>query len=124
MATAEVPVAQAVQPDDSAESDSAIGSDSSTYTETLRSSLLEALQENGRGYHKYRSEQGYIFPEDQREQDRLDLQHQLFFKSFGEDKLYLAPLEKKTDVLDLGCGTGLWAIDFADQNSESNVLGQ
>lgn len=28
------------------------GSDASVYTESLRSSLLESLKENGRGYHK------------------------------------------------------------------------
>ena len=57
---------------------------------------------------RYKSEQAYIFPEDQREQDRLDLQHALFLKSFGDDKLYLAPIQSPQEVLDLGCGTGLW----------------
>ena len=57
---------------------------------------------------RYKSEQAYIFPEDQREQDRLDLQHALFLKSFGDDKLYLAPIKQAQGVLDLGCGTGLW----------------
>lgn len=65
-----------------------------------------------------------MLPEDKREQDRLDLQHALYLKSFGGDKLYLAPIGDKTEsVLDLGTGTGMWAIDFADAHPEADVLG-
>lgn len=38
-------------------------------------------------------------------------------------KLHLAPLEGPGRVLDLGTGTGIWAIEFADQNPGSDVLG-
>ena len=101
MATAQVPLAQPLQVDEAAEKDPALSSDASTYTESLRSSLLEALQESGRGYHKYRSDAAYILPEDKSEQDRLDLQHAFWLKSVGE-KLYLAPLGDNTrEVLDL-----------------------
>ena len=46
-AALEVPLAQALQADDG-ENDSALGEESSTFTETLRSSVVEAVQENGR----------------------------------------------------------------------------
>ena len=51
-----------------------------------------------------RSENNYPLPEDQREQDRLDLQHELFLKSFS-GKLALAPIGNNLrNVLDLGTG--------------------
>lgn len=41
-----------------------------------------------------------------------------------EDKLYLAPInEDCRTVLDVGCGTGLWAIDFADAHPSCEVHG-
>lgn len=56
MSTFEVDVAEPISADqnvDQSDADSAVGgSGESTYTESLRSSLLESLRENGRGYHK------------------------------------------------------------------------
>ena len=56
MSTLEVAASEPISADTHAEEsdrDSAYsGSDASTYTESLRSSLLESLKENGRGYHK------------------------------------------------------------------------
>lgn len=64
----------------------------------------------------------YIVPEDKKGQDHLDLQHGLFLLSF-DNQLILAPIPEKLDnVLDVGTGTGMWAIDFADQHPEANVL--
>jgi methylase of polypeptide subunit release factors len=33
-----------------------------------------------------------------------------------DDRLYLAPIDEKAcrKVLDVGCGTGIWSLDFAD----------
>lgn len=66
----------------------------------------------------------YVLPNDEGENDRLDLQHHLFTLTFG-GRLYLAPLHEKNlhRVLDVGTGTGLWAIDFADEHPQSQVLG-
>ncbi len=55
----------------------------------------------------------------------MDLQHAEFQLIFG-GKLFTAPIPKgKTlhRVLDVGTGTGIWAIDFADDHPESTVLG-
>ncbi|PYH89966.1 S-adenosyl-L-methionine-dependent methyltransferase [Aspergillus ellipticus CBS 707.79] len=38
-------------------------------------------------------------------------------------ELYIAPLVHPQRVLDLGTGTGSWAIDFADNHPEATVLG-
>lgn len=41
-----------------------------------------------------------------------------------DNKLYLAPIEKNVQkVLDIGTGTGIWAIDFADEHPSATVIG-
>ena len=47
----------------------------------------------------------------QREADRLDLQHHVLCLTFNS-KLYFSPIEKPKNVLDVGTGTGIWAIDM------------
>lgn len=44
-------------------------------------------------------------PNDEREQDRMDI-HYHSLRITMEDKLYIAPIENPTSVLDLG--TGKW----------------
>lgn len=52
-----------------------------------------------------------MLTESQREADRLDLQHHVLCLTFNS-KLYFAPIEKPRNVLDVGTGTGIWAIDM------------
>ena len=41
-----------------------------------------------------------------------------------DNKLYLAPIDEKCrNVIDLGCGTGIWSMDFADAHPSADVLG-
>lgn len=41
-----------------------------------------------------------------------------------DNKLNLAPLGKNLqNVLDVGTGTGIWAIDFAEENPSAHVIG-
>lgn len=104
--------------------DSALGDMfSESDTETLRSSLLQSVHENGRGYHKYKDGL-YFMPDDEREQERLDMQHDIFLQTMN-DKLLAAPvdLENVLNVLDLGTGTGIWAIHYADENPRAMVVG-
>lgn len=50
-------------------------------------------------------------PDDKREQDRMDLQHQICLLAL-EGKLHKSPaLRKPRRILDVGTGTGVWAID-------------
>ncbi|KAL2218104.1 methyltransferase [Thermoascus aurantiacus ATCC 26904] len=77
---------------------------------------------NGRRYHSYR-EGEYVLPNDEQEQDRLDLSHHIYKMLLGGE-LYLAPIpENPQRVLDLGTGTGIWAIEFADLHPTAEVLG-
>ena len=92
-------------------------------TQSLTSSVANFKFENGRRYHSYR-EGSYHMPNDEQEQERLDMQHQIYRMAL-DDKLFLAPVanEKLLDVLDVGCGTGMWCIDVSDENPQAQVLG-
>jgi methylase of polypeptide subunit release factors len=41
-----------------------------------------------------------------------------------DGKLFLAPLRTIHRVLDIGTGTGIWAIDFADAFPSAHVIGE
>ncbi len=49
----------------------------------------------------------------------VDLQHAIMTKVLG-DKLSLAPISAPNRVLDLGTGTGLWAIEFGSSLHSSD----
>jgi methylase of polypeptide subunit release factors len=40
-----------------------------------------------------------------------------------DEKLHQAPLKEPHRVLDIGTGTGIWAIDMADQYPMAEVIG-
>jgi len=61
-------------------------------------------------------------PNDATQNEQLDINHHLLTLAL-DNKLYLAPLEKPAKVLDIGTGTGIWAIDFADEFPECQVIG-
>ncbi|KAJ0384001.1 hypothetical protein COL922a_009297 [Colletotrichum nupharicola] len=92
-------------------------------TSSVTSSVLEYRQENGRTYHGYK-EGKYMLPNDDREVERLDLQHNLFIRTF-DGRLATAPPNdpdaKVKNVLDVGTGSGIWAMDFGDQHPEVEV---
>lgn len=104
--------------------DSAYDGDSmnGSWTTSMRSSILEYRQLHGRTYHAFREGQ-YLFPNDAPELERLELQHHMCVVS-NRGKLFLAPItETPQDVLDVGTGTGVWAIEFAEQYPSASVLG-
>ncbi|KAE9371715.1 S-adenosyl-L-methionine-dependent methyltransferase [Stipitochalara longipes BDJ] len=81
----------------------------------------ESIRESGRTYHKY-NQGNYFLPNDDEEQDRLDLQHHLFSLTF-DGHSSLAPIANPTKVLDIGTGTGIWAVEYALQNPSATVTG-
>ncbi|GKT89793.1 methyltransferase domain-containing protein [Colletotrichum tofieldiae] len=90
---------------------------------SLASSILQHRIENGRTYHKYKDGK-YAYPNDEKENDRLDLQHNIYLLTL-DYKLGLAPPNDENSgvkrVLDIGTGTGLWAIDFGEEHPEAEV---
>ncbi|KAH7157982.1 S-adenosyl-L-methionine-dependent methyltransferase [Dactylonectria estremocensis] len=102
--------------------DSALGVDGASDTTSLRSSILRYREENGRTYHAYK-DGVYVFPNDEMENERQDIQHHLFTLTF-DGKLHAASLTQPLRrALDAGTGTGIWAIDFADEHPECEVTG-
>lgn len=54
----------------------------------------------------------YLAPNDEAENDRLDMHHHLATLIIG-GKLTTAPIGKSPQwILDVGCGTGIWSIDI------------
>jgi methylase of polypeptide subunit release factors len=61
-------------------------------------------------------------PTDEIEQDRLDLHHEVFLQML-DGKLHIAPIENPKSILDVGTGTGIWAIEMADTYPGAHVIG-
>ncbi|RKL31389.1 hypothetical protein BFJ72_g11023 [Fusarium proliferatum] len=91
------------------DADSAVGDDVASSTESISSSILHYRTIHGRTYHSERGNAEYC--------------HHLLSLSL-EGKLHLAPLKDDIQkVLDIGTGTGIWAIDFADEYPNAEVVG-
>jgi hypothetical protein len=97
--------------------------DDESLTVSISSSKFEYPEENDRTYHEFMAGR-YPLPNDELEQDRLDLQHALFLLTHN-GKLLVGPVDlpRVHRVLDLGTGTGIWAIDFGAENPQSEVIG-
>ncbi|ORY70509.1 S-adenosyl-L-methionine-dependent methyltransferase, partial [Pseudomassariella vexata] len=81
------------------------------------------VQRNGCTWQAYREDK-YFLPNDAVEQERLDLQHESF-NLLCDRKLSFAPFRRDQPftVLDVGTGTGIWAIEFAKQYPHAKVIG-
>ncbi|KAL5627009.1 hypothetical protein FOBRF1_001352 [Fusarium oxysporum] len=90
-------------------------------TVSITSSILAYRRRYGRTYENIQSTE-YWAPNDAQQNYGLDLTHFGLFFTLGE-KLFLAPVEEPKRVLDIGTGTGIWAIDFGDEHPEAEVTG-
>jgi len=98
--------------DDSGYEDHVANSGYGSETTSLGSSVFNYEYENGRRYHAFRAGQ-YALPNDETEQNRLDMMHHIYSLLLG-GKLHVAPLTEPKRILDIGTGTGIWAIDMAE----------
>ncbi|KAL6786793.1 S-adenosyl-L-methionine-dependent methyltransferase [Trichoderma camerunense] len=87
-------------------------------TRSLWTMDLDYRELHGRRYCR-----DYYMPNDELEQLRATLLHQVFLHIF-DGELTLAPLEEPpTHILDVGTGTGDWAIRMAEMYPECEVVG-
>ena len=105
------------------DAESGLGSIKSS-TASLSSSILNYRTLHGRRYHSEVGNAEYWGTNDEKQNISMDINHHALTLGIG-DKLFLAPLEtdKIKRVLDVGTGTGTWAIDFADDFPEAEVNG-
>lgn len=61
-------------------------------------------------------------PNDEDEQSRLQIMHQVFL-SFFNSQLTTVPLVAPTKILDIGTGTGEWAIGMGEAFPNADVIG-
>ncbi|KAJ4469774.1 hypothetical protein C8J55DRAFT_564422 [Lentinula edodes] len=71
---------------------------------------------------RYYASRQYLLPADQAETKRLNEQHLIVVKAF-ENRLSLAPLTLHTGdkVLESAAGSGIWALNFARENSANGI---
>lgn len=101
--------------------DSAFG-DGDSSTGSVSSSIRHYREVHGRTFHNYGNTE-YWGPNDETQNEQLDIGHHMCTLIL-DNKLYLAPIEKNIQkALDIGTGTGIWAIDFADEHPSATVIG-
>lgn len=102
-------------------------SDASSFLSSILSEVRRGVEIEGRMYPSHGKHE-YGMPMDEKELDRNDLQHHKFTLLLN-DKLYAVPIPDEqlsrgnSRVLDLGTGTGIWAIDMADKFPNAEVTG-
>ncbi|KAI0095760.1 S-adenosyl-L-methionine-dependent methyltransferase [Nemania sp. FL0031] len=126
-----IPTTHWTEPDDDEEEeefvqddgDSALGDDAASTTASLSASILEYRTIHGRTYHSLQGTAEHWTPNDDAHLESMDCVHHCLTLLL-DNKLYLAPIaDGAIRVLDIGCGTGIWSIDFADAHPEAEVIG-
>ncbi|KAK4181529.1 S-adenosyl-L-methionine-dependent methyltransferase [Triangularia setosa] len=110
---------------DDTDADSSLGDDAVSSTASISSSIMNYRRENGRTYHAYRDGK-YLIPNDEQENERLDFQHHLWYLTLDGRLGWAPPAHpdaKGGRVLDVGTGTGIWAIDYGDEHPDAHVIG-
>lgn len=106
------------------DNDSSLGDDAASSTASLSSSILAYRTVHGRTYHSDRvTDAQYWTPNDENHTDAADIIHHCVTLC-QDGALFQAPIpDDITHVIDVGTGTGIWAIDFADRFPKCSVIG-
>ncbi|KAK6531748.1 hypothetical protein TWF694_002919 [Orbilia ellipsospora] len=103
--------------------DSLYGTDEegASATTSLSDSVRNYRYENGRRYHAYKAG-AWVFPNDEIQLEQMDLFHHIFMLRL-KGKLFLAPIEHPQKIMDVGTGTGIWAMQVAEEFEGAAVMG-
>ncbi|KAM5362229.1 hypothetical protein ACJZ2D_012669 [Fusarium nematophilum] len=105
------------------DNDSALGDDAAESTASITSSILEYRNISGRTYHRDIGNAQYWGTNDEQQNESMDINHHVLTLVL-DGALYLAPISKDIEkAIDVGTGTGIWAIDFADAFPKTQVIG-
>ncbi|KAK3943255.1 S-adenosyl-L-methionine-dependent methyltransferase [Diplogelasinospora grovesii] len=92
-------------------------------TASLSSSILAYRKMYGRTYANFTTGTENWTPNDETQNNSLDMLHHMVYLAYG-NRLFQAPIgNSPSRVLDIGTGTGIWAIDFADEFPVCEVIG-
>ncbi|KIK66232.1 hypothetical protein GYMLUDRAFT_157580 [Collybiopsis luxurians FD-317 M1] len=82
-------------------------------------------ESDGHDGERYYASKQYLLPADETETSRLNKQHRVITRAF-DNRLSLAPLDLRTGdrVLESGAGTGIWALELAEdhQNQKEGTV--
>ncbi|KAF5560641.1 methyltransferase [Fusarium phyllophilum] len=106
-----IQIQHAIAVGDDDDADSSIGEEVEPSVVSISSSILAYRQENGRSYHALSSGK-YVLPNDE-----------LYVRTLDGDLAVCPKAKGARRVLDMGTGTGSWAIDYADANPQAEVIG-
>ncbi|KAJ4469790.1 hypothetical protein C8J55DRAFT_564440 [Lentinula edodes] len=83
--------------------------------------LLTIVQQSSERY--YASSTQYPLPADKAETQRLNRQHDIIVRAFG-DRLSVTPISLKNGdrVLESAAGSGIWALEFFEKNRINKIL--
>lgn len=110
-------------PTDYNDYDSTYGDEVASSTTSLSTAEYLFEKRNGRTYHTFGRDREYVLPNDEPEKDRLDMQFWAIHEVFDQ-KYYFAPIgDHPQAIIDIGTGTGTWAIDVGDMFPSAIVTG-
>ncbi|KAK1247406.1 hypothetical protein MKX07_002315 [Trichoderma sp. CBMAI-0711] len=96
--------------------------DAASSTASLSESIFDYRNIHGRTFQNSKTTE-YWGPNDDRQNNGLDISHHFVTMLLG-DQLFEAPIKKPpTKVLDVGTGTGIWAIDMSDAYPSAEIIG-
>lgn len=72
------------------------------------------------GGRRFVADAPYMLPKDDAELNRLDFQH--YMLRYAMHGLYAPPIEQLRLALDVGCGTGRWALEMAQVFPQAQIV--
>jgi SAM-dependent methyltransferase len=87
---------------------------------SLGSFQFDDIHEHG---HRYHGSAGVLLPNDESEQDRLDLQHHILKMCLDGGLTATILPTSPQNIFDVGTGTGIWAIEMGDKYTSAQITG-